>query len=581
MDFDLNAACGYSPEVCDHYIYANNGQGHFLHSRPPKLAELINDSVVAANINHGGILKIALAKDRSTSVFDGQPHVAERQAVNFYSLAYRDSKAFEFQSMALSQDAISETELPANAFYSAVEDWPETRLLASFDNKSPITISVNDIIVDEGAGFAEFEISLSRAPGTDSVEFEFQTLDETARSGQDYITTSDIITLTGPATSTRISVAIIDDFDVEGTETFSFEISNVIGAVIARSTGLATITENDQSAPENMLSVSDTLINEQQQEAIIKFSLSKPPGQFPVEFSFSTVSDTAIEGEDFLAKSGTRDFSGSETVKYVKIPIINDDSIEQNEDFFVEITNLFNADTNHSTAIVTIKDDDAPKTIYLTIDAVTVDESVGNAVIRFSLSEPPDQDEVEFNFSTLNGTAVDGADFSGESGFRKMTGNETSRFVSVPIFDDDEPERLETFDVEVSNLSGAQILEPIVTSSIVDNDRITNTLSITDVIVNEDSDAAVFTFSLDQAPGQNIVEFNFSTADATAIDGEDYTGKSGYRSMQGPTQQMYLSIPLINDDRSELDETFSLLISNVHGAKFDAGSASATIKDDD
>ena len=68
--------------------------------------------------------------------------------------------------------------------------------------------------------------------------------------------------LPGPATSTRISVAIVDDFDVEGPETFSFEISNVVGAVIARSTGLATINENDQAAPEISLSITDVQVNE-------------------------------------------------------------------------------------------------------------------------------------------------------------------------------------------------------------------------------------------------------------------------------------------------------------------------------
>ena len=459
--------------------------------------------------------------------------------------------------------------------------YPAPQSLASFDKNAPITISVNDVVIDEGAGFAEFDISLSRAPGSYSVEFEFQTLDETAVNGKDYITTSDIITLTGPEQNTRISVAIIDDFDVEGPETFSFEISNVIGAVIARSTGLATINDNDQSAPVNILSISDVVVEEKQAEAIIKFSLSQPPGQFPVEFKYSTVSDTAIKDEDFIAKSGIRGFTGNETETFVRIPIIDDGIIEPDERFYIEVSDLFGVSLVNSSASVTIRDDDTPKVNFLTVDAVTVDESVGVAVIKFSLAYPPEEDEVEFNFSTLNGTAVDGIDFSGESGFRTMTDNETNSFVSIPIFDDDESEGLETFDIEITNLVGAEINNAIVTSSIIDNDQISNTLSISDVSVDEDAKAIVFTFKLDQAPGENLVEFNFSTVDGTATDAQDYTALSGYRSMQGPTKEMYLSIPILNDDKAETDESFSVLITNVKGAVFNGASATVTINDDD
>ena len=635
MDLDLIAACEFAPETCDHYLYTNNGEGQFALSRLPNLAELITDSVATADFDNDGFLDIALSNGWFTTTFDGLNNEVETHAVHINTLTDNNAIEFDLEGTASNKDGIGATvkvstpdsriqfreqnngvhkysqnhqrlhfgvgsnsianvevnwdngevdaysSVPVNALYKAVEGAQQLQTLASFDQNKPITISVNDVIVDEGAGFAEFEVTLSRAPGQDLVEFQFTTLDETATNGEDYITTSDLITLTGPAISTRISVAIVDDFDIEGPETFSFEISNVIGAVIARSTGLATINENDQNAPENLLSISEVVVDERQEEAIVKFTLSEPPGQFPVEFNFATVSDSALEGEDFEAKSGLRDFSGNETEKFVTIPIVNDDLIEQNEIFHVEIYDLFGASLVNSSASITIRDDDTPTTNILTVDDVTVDEAVGVAVIKFSLSQAPEQNSVEFNFSTLNGTAIDGIDFSGESGFRTMTGNDTDRFVSIPIFDDDESEGVETFDVEVTNLIGAEIENPVVTSSIIDNDFLTNRLTITNVSVKESSSAVVFKFALDQAPGPNLVEFNFSTTDGTALDSKDYTGKSGYRSMQGPTREMYLSIPILNDSQAEPVETFSLTISNVHGAMFNGVSATATIEDDD
>ena len=571
MDLDLTPDCEFSIQTCDQYLYANNDHGQYQLSQPPDLAAMLNDSVAGLDLDNEAILSIPLDNYLLTV---SQGTRTDDYQVGDYSLA-----SVETSRQAVSSDSYY-PQTQGN-FYNSVDDFQPFQTLASIDNNAPITISVNDISVDEGSGFAEFEISLSRAPGNDSVEFEFQTLDETAVNGQDYITTSDIISLTGPAITTRISVAIVDDFDVEGPETFTFEISNVIGAVIARSTGLATINDNDQDAPVNVLTISDVAVDENQEEAIIKFSLSQPPGQFPVEFNFSTVSGTAVEGEDFTAKSGLRSFTGNETEKFVRIPIIDDDAIEPDETLYVEITDLFGVSLINSTANITIRDDDTPTINYLTVDAVTVDESAGVAVIKFSLSEAPGEDEIEFNFSTLNGNAIDGIDFSGESGFRTMTGNETNSFVSIPIFDDDESEGLETFDVEITNLVGAEIENPIVTSSIIDNDQITNTLTISDVSVDEKAGAVVFKFSLEQAPGENQVEFNFATADDTALDGQDYTGVSGYRTMQGPTRDMYLSIPILDDNNTEPDESFILSVTNVKGAVFNGTTARAIIEDDD
>lgn len=466
---------------------------------------------------------------------------------------------------------------------STVNDGPRApEKLASFDDKAPITISVSDVVVNEDAGFAEFDINLSRAPGADSVEFDYQTLDQSATNGLDYIHTSDVITLKGAFTSTRVSVGIVDDLDEEGSETFSLEILNVIGAVIARSTGLATITDNDQQVQaNNILSVSDLQVREDESEAVVKFSLSQPPGQIKVEFNYTTVGYTAAEGEDFIAQSGLMQFTGSETGKFVKIPILNDSEVEQTETFVVQISNLYGANIVNSAAEISINDDDTPTTNTLFWENVSVDESAGVAVIKISLSIPPGDKTVEFNFSTHNGTAVDGIDFSGESGFTTITGNVTEKMISIPIFDDDESEGLETFDVEISNLVGAEIDTPIVTATIIDNDQISNTLSIDSVTVNEDAGAVVFKFSLAQAPGTDAVEFKFTTADGTAIDGQDYSGITGYRTMQGPTREMYLSIPILDDNQIEPSETFKLLISNVSGAQFDGASPTATILDDE
>ena len=612
MDFDFISDCEFSPGNCDHYIYAKNSSGKDLysHSRLPRMAELITASVAAADISHDGILEIPgndwfkiinhdpQNKIRKKTVQYDVRSVANLAEKNQFPLQnntlsnqphYHQELQFSLgvNSLAI-RDVNADIDLPNlyGAEYGAIEAVPELERLASFTSKKPITISVNDVTVDENSGFAEFEISLSRAPGPDSVEFEYQTLDGSANSNQDYIAVSDLVILTDLSTSTRVFVAIVDDEEIEDTEAFGFEISSVVGATVEKSTAQAEIIDNDETLAQNMLTVSNVVMDEFEEEAIIRFVLSEPPGQTTVEFSYSTFEfasqgDMAVEGEDFVPQSGLIEFTGSETEKIIKIPVINDADIENPESFSIQITNLFGASIENSSAEVTINDDDTPSTIYLSVDEVSVDESVGVAIIKFLLSKPPGQKNVEFNFTTSNGTALDGIDYAGESGFRSMTNDTTERFISIPIFDDEESEGVETFTVEITNLVGAEIENPIVSTSIIDNDQISNTLAIRDVTVDEDAGVAVFTFILTQAPGLNMVEFNFSTQDGTAVDSQDFSGASGYRSMKGPTREMYLSIPILDDDSTESDEIFSLVLSNINGAVYEGEFPTATIKDND
>ena len=633
MDVDVIVACENIPETCDPYLYTNNGQGQFSLSRISGIAKHISESIVTADFDNDGFLDIAFSNGWFTAPFEGLQTESQTHALHLNTLTANNSIEFQLQGVESNKDGIGATvkittpdqveqkreqnngvhrhsqnhqrlhfglgsnnsvdieviwdnghvdnfqNVNANALYKIVQGAQDPELLINYGQPSTNTISVNDVVVSEDGEFAHFEVSLAQAPGQDSVEFGYTTVDQSAVNGQDYLGDSAVIQMTGSSMSRMISVPIVDDNNVEAEENFNLQLNNVSGATLAKQTGVATIMDDDQ-LPANTLTLEGAQVDENAGTIILKFVLAREPGPNPVSFIFNTRNGTAIEGQDYTARSGRREFSGSTVEKYVSIEILDDNQIEDVEKFSVEISNLDGAQTASSSVDVVINDDDLPANV-LSVKNIHIDESEGIAVFRLILSRAPGNEVVTFNFATQSGSAIDGVDYQGQSGYRIMTGTVTDKFVSVPIFDDNDVEEMEKFRFIVSNLSGAQINNSSSTASIIDNDLLSNTLTVSNVSVDESAGTALFKFSLSEAPGTNLIEFDFTTQNGTALDGQDFNGRSGYRSMTGPTKDTYLSIQITDDSQAEADESFSLEVSNVHGALIGSGAGSAVIIDND
>ncbi|MDA0588955.1 MAG: choice-of-anchor L domain-containing protein [Planctomycetota bacterium] len=106
------------------------------------------------------------------------------------------------------------------------------------------------------------------------------------------------------------------------------------------------------------------------------FSLSLPaPALAPVMVDFATVDDTAIAGEDYVARSGKAVFDiGVQTVT-VTVPVIGDDVIESTEAFFLEISNPVGGSLNNTMGVGQIVNDDGIIAPGLNVTA-TIDPGV-------------------------------------------------------------------------------------------------------------------------------------------------------------------------------------------------------------
>ena len=69
----------------------------------------------------------------------------------------------------------------------------------------------------------------------------------------------------------------------------------------------------------------------------------------------------------------------------------------------------------------------------------------------------------------------------------------------------------------------------------------------------------------------NPITVDYATSDGTALSGEDYTTASGTLSFVGTKgETKTISVPILGDTKIELDETFTVTLSNIRSSGLDA-----------
>ncbi len=117
---------------------------------------------------------------------------------------------------------------------------------------APPMVSISDVSVLEGnsgAQTATFTIALSRVAPSGGVQLNVATANGTARAGSDYVSNRmNSLTIVSGQRTASFPVQIYGDGEEEADETFTVNISAVVGAIIADGQGVGTIL-NDDVAP--------------------------------------------------------------------------------------------------------------------------------------------------------------------------------------------------------------------------------------------------------------------------------------------------------------------------------------------
>ncbi len=327
------------------------------------------------------------------------------------------------------------------------------------------TISIADRSINEGntgTASATFTVTLSAA-STQTVTVNYATANGTAQSAApvDYGARTGTLTFSPGQTSKTITVPVVGDTRDEADETFVVNLSGAVNANISDGQGQCTIADDDV-APS--LSINDRTVTEGNAgnvNMVFTVRLSAASGR-TVTVNYATANGTAQSGApvDYGARNGTLTFAPGQTSKTITIPVVGDTRVETNETFFVNLSVATNATIADGQGLGTINDDDLAPT--LTINDITkVEGSSGgnsNAVFTVTLSEVSGR-AVTVNFTTVNGTATAGSlgDYTTTTGTLTIPAGQLTGTITVPVVGDTTVESAETFKINLSGASGANI----------------------------------------------------------------------------------------------------------------------------
>jgi serine protease len=190
-----------------------------------------------------------------------------------------------------------------------------------------------------------------------------------------------------------------------------------------------------------------------------------------VTYNIATADGTATAGSDYVASSLTNQtIAAGSLSKNFAVTINGDTTVEPDETFFVNLSNVNGALVARGQAVGTIQNDDC---VCLSIGNVSVTEgNSGTKLATFTISlSSASTSNVTYDIATANGTAIAGSDYVAAS----LTGQtipagQLSNTFSVVINGDTTVETNERFKVIVSNVSGATLSNGVAFGTIVNDD---------------------------------------------------------------------------------------------------------------
>ena len=439
------------------------------------------------------------------------------------------------------------------------------------DNELP-ELSIGNALVEEGET-AEFEVRLSPA-GAQTVTVDYATADDTAVAGADYTSESGTLTFTAGQTMMTIPVPTVDDSEQESEERFTVTLSNPLGAGLNDDTGEGTITDNDGGPTMPELSIGNALV-EEGETAEFEVRLI-PAATQTVTVAYATAGDTAVEDSDYRATMGTLTFTAGQTMMTISVPTVDDSEQESEERFTVTLSNPAGARLNDDTGEGTIIDNDQPLELAIDDAPPVVEGGTAEFVVRLSAVSGV---AVTVDFETADGTAKAGDDYTSRSGTLTFTAGQLVQTISVPTLDDTVPELEEGFTVVLSNPSGARLNGDTGEGTIIDNDQPLE-LAIDDAPPVVEGGTAEFVVRLSAVSGV-AVTVDFETVDGTAKAGSDYTAASGTLTFTAGQLVQTISVPTLDDTVPELEEGFTVVLSNPSGARLEDDTGEGTITDND
>jgi hypothetical protein len=232
---------------------------------------------------------------------------------------------------------------------------------------------------------------------------------------------------------------------------------------------------------------------------------------------------------------------------------------------------------------IILNDDVVPSVSIADATVTEGDSGTKNLTFNVSLSAPTTE-AVLVPYAISEGTAKSGVDFAGPlTGLLVVPAGMSTGQIIVPVLGDATFESDETLTVTLLAPGNASIARGVATGTILNNDA-APAISIADATISEGDEGMknlTFTVTLSN-PADHDVTVSIDTVDGTAREIFDFAGiHSGNLLIPAGMTSTQVTVLVKGDGRYELDETFSVVLTDPVNATLVRDTATGTIQNDD
>ena len=468
---------------------------------------------------------------------------------------------------------------------------PSNSTLTIIDNTpaaGQLSFSATNYVVNSSDASAV--ITVIRTNGSlGSVTAYYATVQNTntgaASTNVDYTPVSGSVTFGGGDNVPKtILVPLKNNPSVQGPVTFSVVLwtnSNSGATLIAPTNATVTILNNNFGVA---FLTGTNYVSETNSPGIIFVQrVGNPTNGFQV--NYATVDGTALAGINYQTTTGALAFVGGEILKTISVPLINN-QMTTNLAFGMSLSSPTAGAqlVVPSSTLVVLQAGRAG--LSFTNPAMSVSKNVGTATIPVICSNPGiepaivDSNSVPLSvqYYTVDGTAVNGQDYTGQSGTLIFTnGMVINSSISVPIRNNSLITGNRTFTVVLTNATmPGKITSPsnqVVT--IIDSN---SGLGFSSPVYTVNKTNVYATITVIRADNTNQVStVNFATADGTAVAPTDYAATNGTCVFTNGVTSQTFTVTVYAGNTVQPDKTVLLQLSSPSTGSYLAPPSAATL----
>ncbi len=231
-------------------------------------------------------------------------------------------------------------------------------LVSNFSKAGTLDFNIATYNVAENA--SSFVVTINRSGNLSaSASVTVKSTDGTAEVAADYQNMSQVVSWTaGDSEPKNVTVNILDDRLVESTENFQLDLINPVGDVVG-TVGSATVSITDYE--EGTLQFTAAVYEFTEDVVLAEVFVERQFGtDGEVSVDFATLDDLALQGQDYVNKSGTLDFADGENSHRITLGLIDDEIGEIEQSFGIVLTSVAGGallGTTTTTEVVIVDDD--------------------------------------------------------------------------------------------------------------------------------------------------------------------------------------------------------------------------------